>query len=133
MELCFIVTKRYSIVMAWKACMSAAAGNQQLDDQQFLMEVFAKLDYPNQVLYFGDGEAALQYLNGPIEPPSLILSDINMPKLDGLALRLKPKTDAALQLKCIPYFFFSTALNQKTVIDAYSMSVQGFCKAIFHV
>jgi CheY-like chemotaxis protein len=96
------------------------------DDQQFLMEVFNKLGHPNKVLYFGDGAEALNYLNGTIEPPFLILSDINMPKLDGFQLRMKLKTDAALQLKCIPYLFFSTALNQKTVIDAYSMSVQGF-------
>ncbi|MCW3077383.1 MAG: response regulator, partial [Bacteroidetes bacterium] len=35
-------------------------------------------------------------------------------------------TDAALQVKCIPYLFFSTAASQKAVIDAYGMSVQGF-------
>ena len=49
-----------------------------------------------------------------------------MPKLDCFQLREKLHTDAALQLKCIPYLFFSTALNQKMVIDAYSMSAQGF-------
>jgi DNA-binding NarL/FixJ family response regulator len=49
-----------------------------------------------------------------------------MPKLNGFELREKLKTDAELQIKCIPYLFFSTALNQKSVIDAYSMSVQGF-------
>lgn len=49
-----------------------------------------------------------------------------MPKLNGFALREKLKTDSKLSNKCIPYLFFSTALNQKTVIDAYSQSVQGF-------
>jgi DNA-binding NarL/FixJ family response regulator len=49
-----------------------------------------------------------------------------MPKLDGFQLREKLHTDAELQLKCIPYLFFSTAMNQKMVIDAYSMSAQGF-------
>ena len=49
-----------------------------------------------------------------------------MPKLNGFELRNKLKTDADLALKCIPYLFFSTALNQKAVIDAYSLSVQGF-------
>jgi DNA-binding NarL/FixJ family response regulator len=54
------------------------------------------------------------------------LSDINMPKLDGFALRKKIREDAALQVKCIPYLFFSTAADQRAVVDAYSMSVQGF-------
>jgi DNA-binding NarL/FixJ family response regulator len=49
-----------------------------------------------------------------------------MPKLNGFQLREKLKTDANLSNKCIPYLFFSTAVNQKAVIDAYSQSVQGF-------
>jgi DNA-binding NarL/FixJ family response regulator len=49
-----------------------------------------------------------------------------MPKLDGFALREKLKTDSRLSNKCIPYLFFSTASSQKSVIDAYSQSVQGF-------
>jgi hypothetical protein len=34
--------------------------------------------------------------------------------------------DEKLSNKCIPYLFFSTAVSQKAVIDAYSQSVQGF-------
>jgi CheY-like chemotaxis protein len=96
------------------------------DDQELLMEVFQNLDYTNELIFFSDGVAALDYLNKSDKLPFLILSDINMPKLDGMALRDKLKTDAELSLKCIPYLFFSTALNQKSVVDAYSLSVQGF-------
>ena len=96
------------------------------DDQLFLKEVFDKLAYTNPVIFFSDGEAALDYLHNTEELPFLILSDINMPKLSGFELRQKLKSDAELQLKCIPYLFFSTAANQKAVIDAYSLSVQGF-------
>lgn len=96
------------------------------DDQEILKEIFDKLNYPNEVLFFLDGEAALHYLQTSERLPFMILSDINMPKLDGFELRSKIKTDAELQLKCIPYLFFSTAVNQRAVIDAYSMSVQGF-------
>jgi len=96
------------------------------DDQAVLNEVFKKLNYPNKPIFFGDGQAALDYLDSTNEMPFLILSDINMPKLDGFALREKVKMDAKLQLKCIPYLFFSTAGSQKAVIDAYSLSVQGF-------
>lgn len=97
-----------------------------LDDQEILKEIFQKLAYPNEVIFFTDGQDALNYLNQPSTLPFLILSDINMPKLNGFELRTKLKTDADLAVKCIPYLFFSTALNQKAVIDAYSMSVQGF-------
>ncbi len=97
-----------------------------LDDEEFLQLVFNKLNYPNKIIFFSDGQAALDYLNRTDIVPFIILSDINMPKLDGFALRDKVKTDAALQIKCIPYLFFTTALNQRMVINAYSNSVQGF-------
>lgn len=96
------------------------------DDQEILKEVFRNLKYPNELIFFSDGQAALDFLNRTDTIPFIILSDINMPKLDGFALRTKLKTDAELEIKCIPYLFFSTALNQKAVIDAYSLSVQGF-------
>lgn len=96
------------------------------DDQDFLTEIFHKLNYPNKILFFCDGEDALNHINSGTEAPFLILSDINMPKLDGFALREKLRMDTRLSNKCIPYLFFSTALNQKSVIAAYSQSVQGF-------
>jgi len=96
------------------------------DDQEMLVDVFNKLNYSNKLIFFQESEEALDYLNRTDISPFLILSDINMPKLDGFALRNKIYTDAQLKLKCIPYLFFTTASSQKAVINAYSMSVQGF-------
>ena len=96
------------------------------DDQGFLTEVFQKLNYPNKIIFFNDPQNALDFLNRADTIPFLILSDINMPKLSGFELRNKLRVDAKLQLKCIPYLFFSTALNEQTVINAYSASAQGF-------
>ncbi len=96
------------------------------DDQDFLTEVFQKLNYPNKIMFFHDGQEALDHLSKTDIIPFLILSDINMPKLNGFDLREKLRTDAKLQIKCIPYLFFSTASNQKSVVNAYSMSAQGF-------
>jgi CheY-like chemotaxis protein len=96
------------------------------DDRLVLKEIFQKLAYPNQILFFPDGQAALDFLNSTDITPFLILSDINLPKLDGFALRSKIRMDAQLQIKCIPYLFFSTSSSQRSVIDAYSLSVQGF-------
>ncbi|MDB5240116.1 MAG: response regulator [Spirosoma sp.] len=96
------------------------------DDQYLFQQAFRKLNYVNEIIFFGNGQDALDYLVTTSVLPFLILSDINMPKLDGFALREKLHTDAALQIKCIPYLFFSTAVSQQAVINAYSLSVQGF-------
>lgn len=96
------------------------------DDQELLVEIFKSLGYVNKIIYFQDGNDALDYLNKSEAQPFLILSDINMPRLNGFELRNKVFTDQQLQTKCIPYLFFTTAANKKSVTDAYSMSVQGF-------
>ncbi|MDB5206533.1 MAG: histidine kinase [Flavisolibacter sp.] len=97
-----------------------------LDDLEVLDDVFKQLAYPNQVIYFKDGTTALDYLINSKDSPFLILSDINLPKLNGFELRDMVHNNEKLRLKCIPYLFFTTSVQQSQVIDAYSKSVQGF-------
>lgn len=97
-----------------------------LDDQDILTEIFKELNYDNELIFFGDSVLALQYLTDTDIEPFLVLSDINMPKLNGLELREKVHNNEDLRLKSIPYLFFSTSAEQKYVIDAYSRSIQGF-------
>jgi len=97
-----------------------------LDDQALLAEVFNELKYKNEVLYFNDGVLAYDHLvNNHIEP-FIVISDINLPKLNGMELREKIHNNEDLRLKCTPYLFFTTSSEQQHVIDAYSKSVQGF-------
>lgn len=97
-----------------------------LDDQEFLANVFEELLYPNEVIFFSDGEQALDYLTATTVEPFIIFSDINMPKLNGIELRAKVHENEDLRMKSIPYLFFSTVAEQQHVIEAYSKSVQGF-------
>ncbi len=97
-----------------------------MDDQEIMVEIFHKLGYKNEIVYFTDGNEALEYLNETHVHPFLILSDINMPKISGFELRNKVFTNEQLQTKCIPYLFFTTAADRKSVVDAYALSVQGF-------
>lgn len=96
------------------------------DDQEILQAIFKKLAYGNEIVFFLDPEKALDYLNQSTVTPFLILSDINMPRLNGLELKRKIHTNTQLQIKCIPYLFFTTAAGKDAVIEAYSMSAQGF-------
>jgi CheY-like chemotaxis protein len=95
-----------------------------LEDQQILDEIFRNLNFPNKVIFFSDGQDALEYLNTTIDQPFLILSDINMPRMDGFQVR--NTIYKSEKLRCIPYLFFTTGVDKKAVHDAYAMSVQGF-------
>ena len=96
------------------------------DDQHLLDEIFKTLDYPNEVIFFADGFKALDYILNTDVQPFLILSDINLPKINGLELRKKIHNNEQLRVKCIPYLFFTSGVDKKAVYDAYSMSAQGF-------
>jgi DNA-binding NtrC family response regulator len=97
-----------------------------IDDQDILTEIFAELQYDNEVIFFGDSMKALEYLTDSDTEPFLVLSDINMPRQNGMDLREKIHNNEDLRLKSIPYLFFSTSAEQTHVIDAYSRSIQGF-------
>ena len=97
-----------------------------IDDQDILADIFKELNYNNKLIFFGDSVQALEYLTDTDIEPFLVLSDINMPKLNGMELREKIHNNEDLRLKSIPYLFFSTSAEQKHVIDAYSRSIQGF-------
>lgn len=97
-----------------------------IDDQETLSDIFKTLDYKNEIIFFSNSEDALAFLNQEYEHPFLILSDINMPKINGFELRNKIFTNSQLNAKCIPYLFFTTGPSKKAVIEAYSLSVQGF-------
>ena len=97
-----------------------------LDDQYIFAEIFKKLNYNNQVLFFSDGEEAYKCIDQADIEPFLILSDVNMPKINGFELRKKVFNNEQLQTKCIPYLFFTTGSSRKAVLEAYAMSVQGF-------
>ena len=96
------------------------------DDREFLSRIFKELKYENEIVFCEDGEKALDYLIKTHIEPFIILSDINMPKLNGMDLREQIKNNENLRVKCIPYLFFTTTANEQHVIDAYSKSVQGF-------
>ena len=97
-----------------------------IDDQEILANIFKELNYDHKLIFFSDSIQALEYLTSSDIEPFLVLSDINMPKLNGMELREKIHNNEDLRMKSIPYLFFSTSAEQQHVIDAYSRSIQGF-------
>jgi CheY-like chemotaxis protein len=97
-----------------------------LDDQSLLEEIFLNLEITNEIKFFSTGEVALEYLEQPGIEPFLILSDINLPRLNGFELRERIFTNKELSKRCIPYIFFTTSASKEAVINAYAFSAQGF-------
>jgi len=96
------------------------------DDQELMKEIFGRINTRNQVVFFGSGEAALDYLNNDNSNPFLVLSDIKLPGMDGVMLRKKLLENENRYGRHIPFIFLTSGTHPKAVMDAYAVSVQGF-------
>lgn len=96
------------------------------EDRNVLEYVFERLNYPNRRAYFKDGAAVLAYINAPYTEPFLILSDIDLPYLNGGELHTQLSTDIEIRRSGIPYLYLTNGATHELVIDAYSNLAQGF-------
>jgi len=78
-----------------------------------------------------DPTLVIQYLSDENVRPFLIISDINMPKLNGYELREKIILDKKLNQKCIPYVFLSTSRAASNVEKAYEYAIHGYFEKQF--
>jgi CheY-like chemotaxis protein len=97
-----------------------------LDDQFMISKAFKGIECANEVKFFNNGHEAYEYLINDPGSPFLIISDINMPKVNGLELRDKICKNEALMQKTIPFVFFTTSATKETVCRAYHAAAQGF-------
>lgn len=96
------------------------------DEQEILQDALQKLGIENEVICFSNGASAFDYLKTTKAVPLFILSDINMPAMNGTQLRRLITEDANAKNKSIPFIFLTTATGMLAIKEAYEMSVQGF-------
>ncbi|MBD3750069.1 MAG: response regulator [Sphingobacteriales bacterium] len=85
------------------------------DDRMIIKEAFEENFYQNQISFFEDGESVLlkiknQTEDTPIDFPSLLILDLNMPKVNGLELlKLVKKGE---KTRHIPVVILTTSKNK---------------------
>jgi CheY-like chemotaxis protein len=95
------------------------------DDLEILSTILKSEGIQNEVIFFDNGLDALIYLRSMSEKAFLILSDINMPKMNGIELQAAITKDPIVKEKSIPFVFFTTSASEQAVQQAYKTSVQG--------
>jgi len=96
--------------------------------RKILQRVLRQTDIPlGDVLEAGDGVEALKTLNE--RHVSLILSDINMPNMDGLQLLAQLKQNE--KWKSVPIVMVTTEGGQGKVIEAVQLGAAGYVRKPF--
>jgi len=98
-----------------------------LDDQEVLRDVFEELQVTNELQFFDDCDKAFAHLMSLPEKPFLIISDINLPKTNGIELKQRIDTTDRLRQMAIPFVFLTTSDAQQTIDAAYRINnLQGY-------
>ena len=96
------------------------------DDQQIIKEAVAEIGLKNELKFFYTAEAVLNELRKSDLIPFIIISDINLPGMDGFTLREKILTETSMNDKSIPFIFWSTTASDAQVKRAFDLSAHGF-------
>jgi two-component system, chemotaxis family, chemotaxis protein CheY len=96
--------------------------------RKILQRVLTQTEVPlGQVHEAGDGVEALNVLKS--NQVNLILSDINMPNMDGLQLLSQIKSQDAY--KAVPVIMITTEGNQTKVMEAVQLGAAGYVRKPF--
>ena len=96
-----------------------------LVDARTVERALKDLNATNPLVHSIDGEQALEYLRSEgNKKPSIILLDLNLPKMDGLELLKAIKADELL--KRIPVVVLTTSKNNEDIVQSLELSAAGY-------
>ncbi len=96
------------------------------DHAELTMEVLAGLEAQHVVIWAQDGVEAVGYLleNDSIIHPTLILLDLNMPKMGGLDVLRRIRSEEST--RTIPVVILTTSSEERDVIDSYNLGANSY-------
>ncbi len=97
-----------------------------IEETELLSEILRKIGIQNEVKFFDSGDVFLEYLQTTSDQPFIILSDVNLPRINGLEVKKTINDSDFLRKKSIPFIFLSTTAATKAVEQAYDLNTQGY-------
>ncbi|MFD2600654.1 response regulator [Flavobacterium suzhouense] len=96
------------------------------DDRLIFEDILKSLQIPNEIILLGDSTQVIPFLQQEHIKPFMVISDINMPRMNGFELRDEILKDPELTEKTVPFIFFTTVGNGYTVEEAFKRAIQGY-------
>ncbi|MCD6068960.1 MAG: response regulator receiver protein [Bacteroidetes bacterium] len=102
------------------------------DDHEIFRSALTDVGVPNEFVWFPKTTDAFHFLKTMGGQPFLIFCDVNLAIESGLDFKKKIDADPALHKKSIPFLFYSTSVDKRTVTEAYvELTIQGFFQKEF--
>jgi two-component system response regulator len=96
------------------------------DDAGLTIHALKKHNMANNLLHLHDGEEALGYLfsDEMTQIPKVILLDLKMPKVDGIEVLRRLKSDESR--KIIPVVVLTSSKEDRDVLESYKLGVNAY-------
>src|SRR6185436_14981445 len=97
------------------------------DDQTLTLRALKKQNIANDIVVLNDGVEALEYLLDPDKPlPHLVLLDLKLPKLDGLQLLRRLRSEPRTQV--LPVVVLTSSDEDRDVIEGYRLGANSYIR-----
>lgn len=96
------------------------------DDAGLAIHALKKHNLANHLLHLHDGEEALNYLlnSDLLTMPKVILLDLKMPKVDGIEVLKKLKSDD--RLRVVPVVVLTSSKEERDIMESYKLGVNAY-------
>ena len=96
------------------------------DDAGLTIRALKKNNLANNLLHLKDGEEALNFLFSEVDAaiPKLILLDLKLPKIDGIEILRKLKSDT--EKKVIPVVMLTSSKEERDIVESYRLGVNAY-------
>lgn len=101
------------------------------NDMELTLEALAECNLANEIVAVPDGAEALDFLfrrnrfEGRVGlDPVVVLLDLKMPKVDGLEVLRKVKSDE--QMRPIPIVMLTSSREEQDIIESYRLGVNAY-------
>ena len=97
------------------------------DDQALTLRALKKQNIANEIIVLSDGVEALDFLLAEDKPlPHLVLLDLKLPKLDGLQVLRRLRSEPRTQL--LPVVVLTSSDEDRDVIDGYRLGANSYIR-----
>lgn len=104
------------------------------NDVELTLHAFKKHNLANQIHVVRDGAEALDYLfatgayaeRDMSDRPKVVLLDLKLPKVDGLEVLRRIKTDP--RTKTIPVAVLTSSREERDIVDSYELGVNSYIR-----
>lgn len=95
------------------------------EDQDIIKIAWEQLKLPNELVFINSAEDAYERLDQAPRAPFIIICAVNLPGMNGFALRQRLLDTHSKKFKSVPFIFWTSHITEEQITEAFELAVHG--------